>query len=95
MINRDFMRAILSGKKKLLKACDVKRVNIPKFDELSVKRVFPLVKGFPEVMVYLPDSLPKGKLHDRTFFFNILMTVKPEYVQAIVEHANKQRFGCI
>ena len=30
-------------------------------------------------MTYLPDSLPKGRLPDREYLFNILNTVYPEY----------------
>ena len=95
MVNKDFLKQVLADKKRLMPLKEVKWVVVAKFDELSVANLQEKMKVDAEFMQYFPDSLPKGKLHDRSFFFNILMTVKPEYVQAMVEHANKQRFGCI
>lgn len=40
---------------------------------------------------YFPSKLPKGRAPDRTYLFNVLNTLYPEYVKQIVEHANKQR----
>ena len=92
MVTKDFLRQILAEDKQLLKMSEVKQVNIPKFDELSVKNLFPKFKEDADVMSYLPDRLPSGKLPDRTYFFNVLNTVRPEYVKEMVEHANKLRF---
>ena len=93
MLNRDFLKAIIEGKKRLLKATAVKRVSVPHFEELSVKNIFPRVKDEPEVMQYLPDKLPKSKLPDRQYFFNVLNTVRQEYVSELIAHANRQRFS--
>jgi hypothetical protein len=38
----------------------VNRVNVPKYDELSVKKLWPLVQGDPGFMLYFPDKLPEG-----------------------------------
>ena len=43
MMHRDFMRAVLAGKKKLMPLKDVHRVVVPKYEELSVEKVYPLV----------------------------------------------------
>ena len=40
MFTKDFAKAILLEQKSLLKAADVKNVNIPKYDELSVKALY-------------------------------------------------------
>ena len=93
MLNRDFLKAIIEGKKQLLKATAVKRVSVPHYEELAVKNIFPRVKDEPEVMVYLPDKLPKSKLPDRQYFFNVLNTVRQEYVTELIAHANRQRFS--
>ena len=93
MLNRDFLKAIIEGKKRLLKATAVKRVSVHHFEELLVKNIFPRVKDEPEVMVFLPDKLPKGKLPDRQYFFNVLNTVRQEYVSELIAHANSQRFS--
>ena len=71
---------------------DLRQINIPKFDELSVKNIVPRFAEDPEVMRFLPNRLPKNKLPDRTYFFNVLNTVHPDYCKKIVDHANEQRF---
>ena len=75
MVNKDFIRDVLAERKKLMKLSAVKSVNVPHFDEISVKSVFPLFKDDPEIMNYIQDFLAAGKLPDRVYFFNILNTV--------------------
>ena len=41
--------------------------------------MYPKFQDDKEVMAYFPDRLPKGRLSDRTYFFNILSTVHPDY----------------
>ena len=41
MMHRDFMKQVLAGKKKLLPLKDVQRVVVPKFEELSIEKIFP------------------------------------------------------
>jgi len=55
MVNKDFIRDVLAERKKLMKLSAVKSVNVPHFDEISVKSVFPLFKDDPEIMKYIPD----------------------------------------
>ena len=43
-VNRDFIRAVLKGDKKLLKISEKRSVNVPMYDELSVKNIFPKFK---------------------------------------------------
>ena len=44
-------------------------------------------------MLYMPDRLAKGKQVSRTYFFNVLYSLYPEYVSKMVAHAQKVRFG--
>jgi len=82
MINRDYLKQILSDKKKLLPLSELRCVAVPKFDELSVKNLFPMVLQDKQIMLYFPDSLPQGRLPDRTYFFNVMHTLRPELVKA-------------
>ena len=52
-VNRDFVRAVLKGEKKLLKISERRSVNVPKYDELGVRHIFPKFKHDAEVMLYL------------------------------------------
>ena len=91
MMNKDFLRAVLADKKKLLKLSEVKMINVPKYEELSVKKLFPYLKDDPIFMMYLPDYFPKGHTPDREYFFNVLNTLMPQYVSKIIAHASRCR----
>ena len=80
MFNKDFFKAVLADQKRLLKLSELRTVNVPKFDELSVKNIFPLIRQDAEVMLYFPDSYPKGREPDRTYTFNFLNTLRNKYV---------------
>ena len=40
-VNKDFLKQILSGEKQLLKKNAVYTIEVPQYDELSVKRLWP------------------------------------------------------
>ena len=79
-MNRDFLKQVLAGQKKLLKVNEARYINMPKYDELSVKNIFPRFRNDPQVMLYLQDEYPKDRYPDRQYFFTILNTVHADYV---------------
>ena len=83
-INKDFLKQVLQGLKKLLELSEVRYVNVPLYDELSVKKFYPMFLHDEEVMSYLPDARQDGRKPDRTYFFNLLNTLKPEYMRNII-----------
>ena len=94
MCNRDFIKAILRGDKSLLKMSEIRQVNVPKYDELSTKKLYPLqLDGHPEVMCHLPDSFPKERYPDRDYFFTVLATKRYEWLTSCIEHAKKMRYS--
>ena len=86
-MNKDFLKSCFQEEKRLLKACDVCPVNVPKYRELKVSDVWELVKNDKEFLAYFPDKLPKGKQVDRTYFFNIFNTLYPDRLEAIIRHS--------
>ena len=88
MCNKDFLKAVFAGEKKLFALKDVRFCNIPLYDELSVVNIWPMVQEAGDVLAYFPRKLPKGRLPDREYFFNVLNTLNHEYVDSIVAHAN-------
>lgn len=68
---------------------EVKRVNMPFFDELAVLHFWPDMKNDEAFMRYFPTRLPKGRFPDRDYFWNIMHTLMPEYTQALIKHANE------
>lgn len=91
MMNKDFLRQVLKDEKKLLKLSELKPINMPKYDELSVKNLYDKLKDKHKFMQYIPDKLPNGRLPDREYYFNVLNTVFPDYTKKLLSHANKQR----
>jgi hypothetical protein len=91
MINKDYLKGIFAEQKKLMLLKDVKLINVPKYDELSVKNIFPMIQQDSQLMLYFPDKMPKGRLPDREYTFNVLNTLRPDYVREIIQHAQKLR----
>lgn len=91
MVNKDFLKQVLTEEKRLMPISDVRFINVPMYDELSVKRMWPDMKNSPDFMRFFPDKLPIGRLPDRDYFFNMLNTCNPAYVAELIKHANEQR----
>jgi hypothetical protein len=91
MINKDFLKAVFAEDKDLLKLADVKFKHVPLYDELSVVQLWPPMQNDAPFMRYMPSKLPKGRLPDREYFFNVLNTLKEGYVTSLLEHAIRQR----
>ena len=89
MINHDFLKAILAGKKKLMPLKDVKWVQVPKFEELSVEAIMKLMINDEQFMSYFPDKLPKGRNPGREYTWNILNSLNELYVARLIDHANR------
>ena len=91
MINKDFLKEVFAEEKELLELKEVKWINVPLFDELSVVNIWPMTKEDKQIKKYFPTKLPKGRVPDREYFFYIMNTFKPLYVEQIIRHANAQR----
>ena len=90
-MNKDFLKEVLAGKKQLMKKSEVQEVTVPKYDELSVTNLYPMFAKDAEMMSYFPSKYPKGKGAPRKYFFDILNTLHPDYLQQVMSHACKQR----
>ena len=66
---------------------EVRWIQVPKLEELSVTNLFEVFKDDVKMMEYIPSKLPKGRLPDRTYFFNVMNTLYPEYTAKLVRVA--------
>ena len=87
-MNKDFLKDVFSGKKQLLMKKEVNYIHVPHYDEISVKALWPELKKDGEFMAFFPAVYPKGRGPPREYFFNILNSVKPDYLHQILDHAN-------
>ena len=92
-MNKDFLKEVFAEEKALLKLKEVKRRHVPLYDELSVIKLWPMMKEDKSFMRYFPAKLPKGRVPDREYFFNILNTFHEPYLDQIIQHAQNQRMA--
>ena len=92
-MNKDFLKLILAGEKELLKKEEVAFIEVPHYDELSVKALWPQFQQDRDITKYFPDVFPEGRGPPREYFFNVLNTVQPDFLRQMMEHANKQRMS--
>ena len=91
VVNKDFLKDVLAGKKELLKKEAVAYVQVTHFDELSVRNIYPMFRKDPLFQRYFPEKYPVGKGPPRPYFFNVLNTLYPEYLKECMGHAAEQR----
>jgi len=60
MVTKDYLKAVLQGKKKFLKMTEVRFCNPPAYDEIGVKALFERVMDEDGMKDYFPDKFPKG-----------------------------------
>ena len=88
-----FMRDILADKKLHLKQNEVIRLDIPGYQELSVKNLYEDALKDPVLTRYLPTKEQlSNKLPEREFFFGVLCTLRKQYMTDIIQDASKKRF---
>ena len=90
-INKDFLKDVLVGKKQLLRKQDVAFIEVPHYDELAAKTLWPQFADDADFRQYFPDEFPKGKGPPREYFFNVLNTLQPDFLKQLLDHANKLR----
>jgi hypothetical protein len=82
---------VLAGEKRLLPKKDVQPVDAGCYPELSVKTLYAEYEERPEIKQYLPPKVNKGRICDKSYFWNVVNTVTAGEVEAMVDHANSQR----
>ena len=92
-----FMKKIIKGEKKYLLTKDVIFVDVPHYDELKPENVIEkchLEKDqiWPRLSEFCPELRDrKNRPKDRTFFYNVLNTLKPKFIDTMVINAIHKR----
>ena len=67
---------------------------MPKFDELSAQKVSQLVREDATVKLHMKDEWAAGtQTHQREWFFNVLNTIHPGFLDQLIKHASSSRHG--
>ena len=73
-----------------MKRRDVAEIEVPRFQELSVQKMWPLVKEDDELNQYFPNHTNK-ELRNRDYMFSVLGSLRQETLQRMVANARKNR----
>ena len=84
-------RKLLKKEKKLLKMSELKPINPPHYDEISVRNLYDRCLELPGMADYFPDAYPKGRVCSRKYFFDVLNTLHPKQTQAMIANAKRVR----
>ena len=87
MFTKDFSKKLFAGDKKLMKLTAVNLINVPKYDEISVKNLYSQLIVLNEMKPYFPDKYNKGRQCERDYMFNIANSLHPTIIKEVVEHA--------
>ena len=88
-----FMRDILSEVKLYLRQNEVNRMEVPCYQEISVKNLYEDAMKDELLARYLPTKEQlSGRLPEREFFFGLLCTLRNQYMKDIIADAQKVRY---
>ena len=90
-VTKDFLKLVFAGKKDLIPLAQVRPINVPRYDELSVSGLILEVMGQKDLAKFFPEQRTKADLPDREYFFSVINTIEPDYLSALVKHAQTQR----
>ena len=88
-----FMRDILSEAKSFLRQNEINRMEVPCYQEISVKNLYEEAIKYQILAKYLPSKEQlSGRLPEREFFFGLLCTLRNQYMKDIIAEAQKVRY---
>ena len=88
-----FMRDILSKVRLYLRQNEVNRMEVPCYQEISVKNLYEDAMKDELLGRYLPTKEQlSGRLPEREFFFGLLCTLRNQYMKDIIADAQKVRY---
>jgi hypothetical protein len=86
-----YMIKVIKGEKVLVKSNEITlTTQLPRFEQLSMKRVWPMFSEHEEVRKYMP-ILSDTNLPPRQFFFQILHSKFPDHYDQLIEHVKNER----
>ena len=80
------MQDIIMNRKRYLRKFEHKQMKLPLWPELSIARIWPEAHKLPRMTEYLPSEwgLANPKKIERNWFFGIVTSLAPEYIEMVV-----------
>ena len=79
------MQQILSNQKRFLWQRQVKHLKVPLWPELSVQRIWQQAQHLENFGAHMPDEWNGNSKTERTFFWDVLCSLAPEYVEELIQ----------
>ena len=80
MVNKDHLKLVMADKKKFLKMKDMRFINPPSYDEISIVRIYDKAMELPGMQDYFLDHYSKGNQCNKEYFYNLFNTLYPDKV---------------
>ena len=82
---------MLKGEKRFLPQSEVKPCDVGHYPEVSVKALYEEFAKRKEVEPYMPPKIHKGRTLSKKYFWDVVGSIYPDEIGAIILHANEQR----
>ena len=92
-VTKDFLKEVFAGRKHLVPRAQLRPIEVPKYDELSIISLIGDIMKEKELAKFFPEQGTKADLHDREYFFNVVKTSDPDYLASLIKHAHDLRIG--
>ena len=75
----------------MFKLSAVKKIEVPHYEELSVKNMMAAYSRDEKFMAYMPEVRAKGKVQHRQYMFDVFNSLYPETLAKIIKEAKMKR----
>ena len=86
-----FLQQILANDKLVFKSTSIRKMRIPLWPELGIRRTWPSAIQHPDFKKYMPDTWTATRKTERKFFWTILSTLQTDFVEHLIKDCRKQR----
>ena len=69
-----------------MKNSSITEIIVPRYQELSVEQIWPMIKDFDDIAIYFPDYTEKHK-PDRDYMYSILSTLRYDELKKVIVNA--------
>ena len=88
--NKDYLKGIMTGKKKFLYSKDVKAIKLLQIKSLSIKEILTFSKKYTDIESYLP-TYKYSKLPNREWLWNVINSIDGVQFKSYIQNALANR----
>ena len=89
----DFLQGVISERKKCFYRAQVPSMFVPLWQECGIKAVWPQAIQIEKFRDYIPDNWTMTERTERRYFYGVLCTLAPHFVESVVNEARQLRYA--